>query len=324
MQTGQTYAFGPFQLDGGARRLARDGDPVAVSDRQIEILRLLISHAGQVLSKDTLIEAAWQNVAVSDNSLEQAISSLRRTLGPAPDGSQYIETLARRGYRFNAAVTRSVMRQDDASLEQLVAPYLAFVEGRAALETLEPDAVAGACDVFAHVVEAAPDYAPGHTGLANAQLLAFEATRSDETPDGQALLAAGQHAREACRLDPGSGDAWSTLAVVLSRTRFSTEATAAVADPDQRLPTKKRLDHRLATLRSHGAGVEATVFAGVHELWSGGGDANHVAQLVHAALLAAPNRAGRGWTIPVEPLLHVSAEPAPWAATLTMLRSSAA
>ncbi len=66
------------------------------------------------------------------------------------------------------------------------------------------------------------------------------------------------------------------------------------------------------------------MFAGVHDLWSGGGDANRVAQLVHAALLAAPNRAGGGWTIPVEPLLHVSAEPAPWAAVLTMLRSSAA
>lgn len=117
MQTKQTYAFGPFQLDGGTRRLARDDDPVALSDRQMEILRLLISNAGHVLSKDTLIEAAWQDVAVSDNSLEQAISALCRTLGPAPDGSQYIETLARRGYRFNAAVTRSVARQDDASLE---------------------------------------------------------------------------------------------------------------------------------------------------------------------------------------------------------------
>ena len=491
MQTGPTYAFGPFELDGDARRLSRDGDSVALSDRQIEILRLLTSRAGEVLSKDTLIEAAWKDVAVSDNSLEQAISSLRRTLGSAPDGSQYIETLARRGYRFNAAVTRSVARHSDAALEGLVAPYVAFVEGRAALETLEPTAVARACEVFTDVVAAAPDYAPGHLGLANAQVLAFEATRSDETPDGRALLAAGQHAREACRLDPGSGEAWSTLAVVLSRTGFSTEAaaaarkavalepdnwrhevrfayvtwgeerlhaahraltllpgaalahwlaatvyvarealeeaerelvtgtvaqknapegerlggvglhlllglvrlargdgasavsefeheletgpsahvyarescsnawyaigavrlrgglrsearaafaraldtvaghpgalaaTAALADVDQRASTKQRLDHRLAALRSHGASVEAAVFAAVAEVCDGG-DADLAAQPVHAALLAEPNRTGRGWTIPVEPLLHVSAAPAPWATVLTTLRSSAA
>ena len=162
MQTEPTYAFGPFELDGDARRLTRDGDSVALSDRQIEILRLLTSRAGEVLSKDTLIEAAWKDVAVSDNSLEQAISSLRRTLGSAPDGSQYIETLARRGYRFNAAVTRSVARHSDVALEGLIAPYVAFVEGRAALETLEPTAVARACEVFTDVVAAAPDYAPGH------------------------------------------------------------------------------------------------------------------------------------------------------------------
>ena len=106
MQTGQTYAFGPFQLDGGARRLVRDGDPIAVSDRQIEILRLLISHAGQVLSKDTLIEAAWQGVAVSDNSLEQAISSLRPD---ARTGSRWIPV-----HRNIGAPGLSVQRGRDA------------------------------------------------------------------------------------------------------------------------------------------------------------------------------------------------------------------
>ena len=94
-------------------------------------------------------------------------------------------------------------------------------------------------------------------------------------------------------------------------------ATAALADVDQRASTKQRLDHRLAALRSHGASVEAAVFAAVAEV-CGGGDADH------AALLAEPNRTGRGWTIPVEPLLHVSAAPAPWATVLTTLRSSAA
>jgi DNA-binding winged helix-turn-helix (wHTH) protein len=69
-----------------------------------------------------LLSAAWRDVAVGDNSLEQAISSLRRTLGPRPDGTPCIETLARRGYRFTATVTKSAAREDDASLKALLAP----------------------------------------------------------------------------------------------------------------------------------------------------------------------------------------------------------
>ena len=100
-------------------------------------------------------------------------------------------------------------------------------------------------------------------------------------------------------------------------------ATGALADPDQRATTKKRLDNRLAALRSHGASAEAAIFAAVGEAWGGGGT-DQAAQLVHDALLAAPNRTSSGWTIPIEPLLHVSAAPDQWSVVLTALRSSAA
>ena len=79
------YAFGPFELDALSRRLERQGEPVAVPDRHIDILLLLVARAGQVISKDALVEAAWKGVAVTDNSLEQAISSLRRLVLPAAD-----------------------------------------------------------------------------------------------------------------------------------------------------------------------------------------------------------------------------------------------
>ena len=52
------YAFGPFELDALSRRLERQGEPVAVPDRHIDILLLLVSRAGQVISKDALVEAA--------------------------------------------------------------------------------------------------------------------------------------------------------------------------------------------------------------------------------------------------------------------------
>ena len=87
---GDVYRFGPLELDSSRRRLVRDGEPVPVSDRLLDILIVLASNAGQVVSKDALIAAGWKDVAVSDNSIEQAISSLRRALGSQPGGAPYI------------------------------------------------------------------------------------------------------------------------------------------------------------------------------------------------------------------------------------------
>ena len=243
VQARPLYSFGPFQLDEGLRRPARDSEPVALSDRQIDILLLLVTRSGRIVSKDALIEAAWRDVAVGDNSLEQAISALRRILKDAPDGSPYIETLARRGYRFRAPVNRTVARVSDQVLDSLLGPHRGFVEGRAALETLTLDAVVRARQAFGNVVGTSPDYAPGHIGLANALTLVFESTRAGDAPDVQAIVAAGTHAREACRLDPASGEAWATLSFVLSRTGADAEATAAARRAIELEPDNWR--HRL-------------------------------------------------------------------------------
>ena len=188
----------------------KDGEPVALSSRQFDLLHLLVARAGQVLSKDALIETAWSGVAVTDNSLEQAISSLRRILA-APDTTAYIETQARRGYRFAAEVRRVDRREPEEALEALLAPHRAWVEGRAALETLERSQILRAREVFERVIEQVPDQASAHVGLANAGIMQFEMTRSELAPDTAALAVAAEHAREACRLDPAYGEAWATL-----------------------------------------------------------------------------------------------------------------
>jgi DNA-binding winged helix-turn-helix (wHTH) protein len=221
------YAFGPFRLDAGACRLSRDGEPLALSDRQASILLLLVARAGKVVSKEALLDVAWKDVAVGDNSLEQAISGLRRALGPSSDGEPYIETLARRGYRFRVPVVRVTARAEDAALEAMLAPHRAFIEGRTALETFDRAEVARAQGVFERILAENPDYGPAHIGLANAYAMRFESTRADEAPDREALAKAVHHAREACRLDPSSGEAWATLGVVSSQARMSTEGIAA-------------------------------------------------------------------------------------------------
>jgi DNA-binding winged helix-turn-helix (wHTH) protein len=84
------FTFAPFELDPARRRLIASGEPLAISDRQLDVLVLLVERAGQIVSKDDLIHAGWKDVAVGDNSLEQAISSLRRLLTNHADGVMFI------------------------------------------------------------------------------------------------------------------------------------------------------------------------------------------------------------------------------------------
>ena len=216
------FLFQQFALDPARRRLTASGEPVAIPDRQLEILLVLVARDGQIVSKDELLEAGWKDVAVGDNSLEQVISSLRRLLGPG-----IIETVSRRGYRFVAPITRAAARESDAELDALLAPHRAFIEGRAALETLERDHVVRARQVFERAIESAPEHASAHIGLANACAMQFEMTRVDPQPDVDTLSLATHHAREACRLDSQASEAWATLGFVLGRAGSQVDALAA-------------------------------------------------------------------------------------------------
>ena len=99
------HAFGPFRLDAEANVLFRDGQPVALGQRAVALLRILVERPGALVSKDDLIEAAWSGLAVEESNLSVQISALRRALGEA-GGADWIETMPRRGYRFVGPAVR--------------------------------------------------------------------------------------------------------------------------------------------------------------------------------------------------------------------------
>ena len=224
---GVAYSFGNFEVDGRARQLRRNGERVALSDRYLSVLLHLAAHAGTVVSKDDLVAAGWGDTAVSDNSLEQAISALRRALGSNAQGDQFVQTVPRQGYRLAAEVVRLVSPATNDEIDALLAPHRALLDGRAALETLERDQILRGREVFARMVALTPDAAPAHIGLANACVLQFEMTRADETRDVEALQLAAHHAYEACRLETENAEAWSTLSFILERIGKHTDAIAA-------------------------------------------------------------------------------------------------
>src|SRR6202521_448010 len=103
-KTKRFFDFGRFRLDSVERVLLADSHPVALTPKAIETLLELLKNSGHILEKDELLNRVWPDTFVEEGTLVQNISTLRKVLGEAPDGSAYIETIPRRGYRFAGAV----------------------------------------------------------------------------------------------------------------------------------------------------------------------------------------------------------------------------
>jgi len=94
------FDIGPFCLDPEAGVLTKSGVPMGVGERGIAVLTALVEHANEYIRKDRLMDAAWPGVVVEESNLAVQIWALRRVLSQAQGGEGWIETLARRGYRF--------------------------------------------------------------------------------------------------------------------------------------------------------------------------------------------------------------------------------
>ncbi|MBA5802980.1 winged helix-turn-helix domain-containing tetratricopeptide repeat protein [Rhizobium changzhiense] len=101
---GSRFAFGPFVLDPAAGTLLRNNDPVAVGHRGVKLLAALVERPGEILGKGELMDAAWPGLAVEEGNLTVQIAQLRKLLGPAADGGEWISTVPRVGYRFTGAI----------------------------------------------------------------------------------------------------------------------------------------------------------------------------------------------------------------------------
>ncbi|HYN03054.1 MAG TPA: winged helix-turn-helix domain-containing protein [Vicinamibacteria bacterium] len=96
--------FGPYRLD-ARRRLVWKGDALLdVPPKAAELLAALAGEAGEVVSKEELLQRVWPDTFVEEANLSVNVSILRKALGEQSDGRPWIQTVARRGYRFLGAV----------------------------------------------------------------------------------------------------------------------------------------------------------------------------------------------------------------------------
>src|SRR3989442_3957793 len=96
--------FGSFEVDLASGELRRQGLKIGLQDQPFRLLALLLERAGDVVTREELRDKLWpaDTFVDFDHSLNTAVRKLREALGDSAETPRYVETLARRGYRFVA------------------------------------------------------------------------------------------------------------------------------------------------------------------------------------------------------------------------------
>src|SRR5262245_18832930 len=97
-----SLTFGPFVVDPRTGEVRNGAALHKLTPKAVAVLQYLVDHAGQLVTKETLLQAVWPDTIVSDAALTVCIRELRQALHDNAKASQYIETVHRRGYRFIA------------------------------------------------------------------------------------------------------------------------------------------------------------------------------------------------------------------------------
>ena len=97
----QAVSFGPFELDLSTRTLRRDGTPVPLTTGEFALLKVLVQHPREPMSRDKLMELArGRELEHTDRSIDVQVSRLRKLLGEDPQSPRYVQTVWGFGYVF--------------------------------------------------------------------------------------------------------------------------------------------------------------------------------------------------------------------------------
>src|SRR3954463_5154211 len=90
--SGEEVSFGRFRFDLGRRELSRDGIPVRLGSRALDVLFVLATARGNVITKDELLARVWPGQVVEENNLQVQVSALRKALDEEKSGQSYLVT----------------------------------------------------------------------------------------------------------------------------------------------------------------------------------------------------------------------------------------
>lgn len=125
------YRFGVFEADGATGELRRQGARVKLNAQPFQVLLLLLERAGELVTREEIARELWPDGTFVDfeHGLNSAVNRIREALGDAASSARFVETLARRGYRFVAPVERIVAEDDSLPAADVAAPAAIADEG---------------------------------------------------------------------------------------------------------------------------------------------------------------------------------------------------
>jgi DNA-binding winged helix-turn-helix (wHTH) protein/tetratricopeptide (TPR) repeat protein len=113
------YEFGPFRVATAEGILTCNGRAIRLAPKSFDLLVFLVKNRGRVLEKETLLTNVWPGTFVEESNLTKNVSLLRRCLGEREDGTPFIETFPRRGYRFDAEVREAAAAESPQAMQAL-------------------------------------------------------------------------------------------------------------------------------------------------------------------------------------------------------------
>src|SRR6202008_963494 len=139
-QLPRVLRFGIFEIDLRAGELRKDGVKLKLQEQPFQVLCMLVEHSGEVVTREELRNRLWpaDTFVDFDHGLNAAVKRLRDALGDSAENPRFVETVARRGYRF-----MGVSRLEVATLSARTRPWRGLFTARnAALGGLTACAVA--------------------------------------------------------------------------------------------------------------------------------------------------------------------------------------
>ncbi|MDB5026796.1 MAG: hilA 8, partial [Candidatus Eremiobacteraeota bacterium] len=243
------YGIGPFELDAIAQLLYVDGEALPLGPRVVATLTALVERAGEVVTKDQLLDRVWSGEDVGESNVAQNVYTLRKVLRERGLG-EAIATVQRRGYRFTAPVRRisAPVPPPAAMLRPIPAPSRRWLTAALATALVLFGAVPAAravphppplsargaelyrlgryywnlrttaglaksSQLFRAVVAGDPRSPLGHVGLADTDLMIADYQRDHGKP-ARAFARARAEIRTALVLDPASAAAHASLGML--------------------------------------------------------------------------------------------------------------